>query len=106
MQFGTQDVIVIVFAGMNQSHTVLFALNDNPIARFQGHIRNDVWISTITTIMKTLEYPMKAICLTRPDWIRIMTPILDAALPGVQKPGPFSACFKSSLCWVAYLASH
>jgi hypothetical protein len=44
-------------------------------------LRNDVWITTQTTIMKTLAYPMRAICLKKKQWKSIMAPILQAALP-------------------------
>jgi len=41
--------------------------------------RNDVWITTQTTIMKTFEYPMRAICLTKTQWDKIMAPVFLAA---------------------------
>ena len=42
-------------------------------------LRNDVWITTQTTIMKTFEYPMRAICLTKKDWAKVMPTVLQAA---------------------------
>jgi hypothetical protein len=44
-------------------------------------LRNDVWVTTQTTIMKTLAYPMRAICLKKKQWKSIMAPILQAVLP-------------------------
>jgi hypothetical protein len=52
--------------------------------RLRGRVKNrknDVWITTQTTIMKTFEYPMRAICLKRREWKDVMAPVLQSALP-------------------------
>ena len=43
--------------------------------------RDECWHAFQTTILKTLEYPMEAINLTKQDWDYIMSPILQATLP-------------------------
>ena len=67
----------------------------NNIASVPTKLKNDVWLSLTTTIMKTLEYPMRAIQLTDPDWRKIMKPILRAALPksGISKTFPREAIY-------------
>ena len=43
--------------------------------------RDEAWHSLKSTIVKTLEYPMEAISLTKDQWDYIMAPILKAILP-------------------------
>jgi ribonuclease HI len=43
--------------------------------------RDDAVVALHSTIMKSLEYPMAAITLTKKEWDYIMAPILKAALP-------------------------
>ena len=43
--------------------------------------KEEAWHSLHTTIMKTLEYPMEAINLTKPQWDYVMSPILQSVLP-------------------------
>ena len=43
--------------------------------------QDEAWHSLNLTIMKTLEYPMEAICLSKAQWEYIMTPILKSVLP-------------------------
>ena len=43
--------------------------------------RNEAWYALNATSMKTFEYPMEAITLTKPQWDFIMTPVLTATLP-------------------------
>ena len=45
--------------------------------------RNDAWICLQSTILRSLEYPLPVTCLTREQCTKIMTPVLDVALPGV-----------------------
>ena len=45
--------------------------------------RNDAWTCLRTTIMKTLEYPLPVTCLTKSQCTKILTPVLETALPGV-----------------------
>ena len=52
-----------------------------------GHLNKaDAWQALETTIMKSLQYPMKALTLTKEECKNIMKPILQAGLQ------------KSSLC--------
>ena len=50
----------------------------------------EAWYSVTSTIMKTLEYPLMATCISRTDMDDIMRPILQAALPkaSIQKCCP------------------
>lgn len=54
---------------------------------FAAHVRtgfvsrDEAWFALETTIMKTLEYPMEALSLTKKDWDFVMTPVLQAVLP-------------------------
>ena len=43
--------------------------------------KEEAWHSLHSTVMKTLEYPMEAMSLTRQQWDYIMAPILKVALP-------------------------
>ena len=43
--------------------------------------REEAWHSLKSTIVKTLEYPMEAISLTKAHWDYIMVPILKSILP-------------------------
>ena len=43
--------------------------------------RNEAWYALNSTIMKTFEYPMEAINLTKLQWDYIMAPVLMATLP-------------------------
>ena len=51
---------------------------------------NDVWIATQTTIMKKLEYPMRATTLSRDQWSKVMAPLWQTALPhcGISRNFP------------------
>ena len=51
---------------------------------------SESWHALKTTIMKTMEYPMEAINLTKKQWDSIMTPILRCALPksGISRTFP------------------
>jgi hypothetical protein len=46
--------------------------------------KNDAWYALNTTIMKTMEYPMAAICLSLKQWDHVMAPILEAGLNAIQ----------------------
>ena len=46
--------------------------------------KNDGWYALNTTVMKTLEYPMAAICLSKTDWDHVMAPVLEAGLNAMQ----------------------
>jgi hypothetical protein len=49
-----------------------------------GHLNQiDTWYALTRTIMKTLEYPMVAISLTRAQWNKVMSPLLQAVLPRI-----------------------
>jgi hypothetical protein len=49
-----------------------------------GHLNQvDTWYALTRTIMKTLEYPMVAISLTKAQWDLIMSPLLQAVLPRI-----------------------
>ena len=65
------------------------------VASVSTKLKNDVWLSLTTTIMKTLEYPMRAIRLSKNDWDKIMVPILKVALPksGVSKNFPHDVLY-------------
>lgn len=43
--------------------------------------RDEAWHALNSTILKTLEYPMEAINLTKRQWDYIMVPLLQATLP-------------------------
>jgi hypothetical protein len=43
--------------------------------------KNDSWFALTATIMKTMEYPMATTTMTEKEWITIMAPIYQAALP-------------------------
>ncbi|HEY9818173.1 MAG TPA: hypothetical protein V6D20_20565, partial [Candidatus Obscuribacterales bacterium] len=68
---------------------------------FAGHIRagslsrNDVWVAMKTTILKTMEYPMRATNITRDDWEAIYSPILAICLPrsGISRNFPRTVAF-------------
>jgi hypothetical protein len=53
------------------------------ISKFKANHMNcvDTWYAFNNTIMKTLEYPMIAISLTRKQWNTLMSPLLAAILP-------------------------
>ena len=42
---------------------------------------NDIWVTFQTTIMKTLEYPMRAISLSKEQWKKIMQLLVQRVLP-------------------------
>jgi hypothetical protein len=46
--------------------------------------KNDAWYALNTRIMKTMEYPMAAICISRKQWDHVMAPILEAGLNAIQ----------------------
>ena len=46
--------------------------------------KNDAWYALNTTVMKTMEYPMAAICLSRKQWDQVMVPVLEAGLNAIQ----------------------
>ncbi len=46
--------------------------------------KNDAWYALNTTIMKTFEYPMAAICLSQSQWDHVMAPVLEAGLNAMQ----------------------
>jgi hypothetical protein len=49
-----------------------------------GHLNQvDTWYALTGTIMKTLEYPMVAISLTKAHWDKITSPLLQAILPRI-----------------------
>jgi hypothetical protein len=49
-----------------------------------GHLNQaDTWYALTRTIMKTMEYPMVAISLTRDQWDEVMKPLLQAVLPRI-----------------------
>ena len=58
---------------------------------------NESWHAFQTTILKTLEYPMEAINLSKQEWDYIMTPILQATLPkaGIVRTFPRSILYAS-----------
>jgi hypothetical protein len=43
--------------------------------------KDEAWQALHTTIMKTVEYPMPAINLSRRQWEYVMAPLLWSALP-------------------------
>ena len=43
--------------------------------------RDDAVVALHSTIMKSLEYPMTAVTLTKKEWDYIMAPLLQVALP-------------------------
>ena len=57
--------------------------------------KNDVWVAVTTTIMKTLEYPMRAICLSKQAWDDIMSPLLKTCLPAAG----FASSFPRTLVY-------
>ena len=46
--------------------------------------KTETWYTFTAAFMKTLEYPMEAICLTREQWEKVMSPLLSIVL---QKSG-------------------
>jgi hypothetical protein len=46
--------------------------------------KNDAWYALNTTVMKTMEYPMAAICLSKKQWDHVMAPVLEAGLNLLQ----------------------
>jgi len=42
---------------------------------------NNVWVVITSTIMKTLDYPMAALTITKQGWDEIMKPLLHFCLP-------------------------
>jgi hypothetical protein len=56
------------------------------ISRFKAnHLSSvDTWYALNNTIMKTLEYPMIAISLSRKQWDKLMSPLLAATLPSAK----------------------
>jgi hypothetical protein len=61
----------------------------NNVSSVPTKLKNDVWLSLTTTIMKTLEYPMRAIRLSKKHWDKIMATILKVALPKSGVSGNF-----------------
>ena len=70
---------------------------------FANHIRtsslshDESWHAFKTTILKTLEYPMEAINLTKKEWNYIMAPVLQATLPksGIVRTFPHTVLYAS-----------
>jgi hypothetical protein len=48
--------------------------------------RNTTWYAFFTSFMKSLEYPMEAACLSKPEWEEVIRPLLGITL---------------QLCWIA-----
>jgi len=57
----------------------------------------ELWYALQSTIMKTLEYPLPALCLTKAECDRIMAPLLKTALPrcGIQSRIPHKLLYGS-----------
>ena len=70
---------------------------------FASHIRtsslspDESWHAFKTTILKTMEYPMEAINLTKKEWNYIMAPVLQATLPksGIVRTFPHTVLYAS-----------
>jgi hypothetical protein len=60
--------------------------------------REEAWYAVNSTIMKTLEYPMEAINLTKKDWEEIMLPIWKYSLSksGINEKFPRDFVYMSS----------
>ena len=63
----------------------LTAVADNWASRVRsGHLStSDAWLSLTTTVMKTLEYPLAALTLTKEECDSIMQPLLREGLPKI-----------------------
>jgi hypothetical protein len=46
--------------------------------------KNDAWYALNTRIMKTMEYPIAAMRISRKQWDHVMAPILEAGLNAIQ----------------------
>jgi hypothetical protein len=55
----------------------------------------DAWYALNFTILKTLEYPMVATTMTKPEWDKIMSPLMAEALlaSGMTKKYPFVVAY-------------
>ena len=70
---------------------------------FADHIQtsnlnpSETWHAFKTTIMKTFEYPMEAINLTKVNWDYIMAPVLQVCLPksGIVRTFPRTVLYTS-----------
>ena len=60
--------------------------------------RGEAWLAVISTILRSLSYPLPALRLTKKQWDRILAPILTYCLPaiGVCHYFPHSLVFASS----------
>ena len=81
----------------NETLGIFIAMDGNPkkqveklrgkAEEFAEHVRTgfltreEAWHALNSTIVKTLEYPMEAISLTKDQWDYIMAPILKSVLP-------------------------
>jgi hypothetical protein len=67
------------------------------VSRFRAnHLSHvDTWYAFNNTIMKTLEYPMIAISLSRKQWDKLMSPLFAAILPKakISKHFPWKVLF-------------
>jgi hypothetical protein len=46
--------------------------------------KNDAWYALNTTVMKYVEYPMAAFCLSKQEWDYVMAPVPEAGLNAMQ----------------------
>lgn len=62
--------------------------------RTRAITKNDAWYALNTTVMKTMEYQMAAIYLSKPEWDYVMVLVLEAGYnlaensPGQLYMGP------------------
>jgi hypothetical protein len=76
-----------IYLAMDGNHQEEINKLRSKAEEFAGHVRTsmvtreEAWYSLHSTVMKTLEYPMEALSLTKNQWDFIMAPILKTVLP-------------------------
>jgi len=73
-QFGPKKLVATFWSGATKEFTT-------KIKSAQNTLPNDAWVAITSTIMKTLEYPMAALTITKQGWDEIMKPLLHFCLP-------------------------
>ena len=60
--------------------------------------KTEAWYTFTAAFMKTLEYPMEAVCLTREQWEEVMTPLLPIVLQksGIARVFPRTMIYSST----------
>ena len=60
--------------------------------------KTEAWYTFTAAFMKTLEYPMEAVCLTREQWEEVMSPLLPIVLrkSGIVRVFPRTMIYSST----------